>query len=256
MFNWLTGTAAVGVYQEGRDWDAHAAVTQEALESATLRADRIRLLALHGLHETARGERLEELRSEVETLVGDSTDPDDLFTLHMATANAALMSGDLETAYSSVIKAAGLPIQNPEVPLGLGLHAAIWSASLAQTRHIAARIVEQPLTGAWGQAWRLHATAAVAALEGRIAEALAGFRDGRARLLRLEQAFEVATWVVDAAVLLPAEPEVRAWAAEARPLLEELRAKPYLDKLDEALASAPPPSSGVRTESRAESPSA
>ncbi len=66
-----------------------------------------------------------------------------------------------------------------------------------------------------------------------------------------EQYFEVATWVIEAAVLLPGEPEVRTWASEARPLLEELRAKPYLDKLDEALASAPSAESAMPTESRA-----
>ena len=86
MFNWLAGTAAAGLYQEGRDWDSHAAVTQEALDSATLRPDRIRLRLLHGLHESARGERLDALRSEVTALVGDSTDPDDLFSLHMVIA--------------------------------------------------------------------------------------------------------------------------------------------------------------------------
>ena len=39
MYNWLAGTSAVGLYLEGRDWDAHAVIMQEALETATLRAD-------------------------------------------------------------------------------------------------------------------------------------------------------------------------------------------------------------------------
>jgi class 3 adenylate cyclase/predicted ATPase len=253
MFSWLAGTAAVGLYQEGREWDSYAAVTQEALDAATLRADRIRLRVLHGLHETARGERLDELRSELAALVGDSTDPDDLFALYMVTGTTALMVGDLETAYANASEAAELPTQSPEVGLGLALTAAIWSRNQERVHVTAAQIAEVPLTGAYGQAWRLHAAAAVAALEGRIPEALAGFRDARAGILALEQYFEAASRVVEAAVLLPAEPEVRTWASEARPLLEELRAKPYLDKLDEALASAPAPAPS-RSESRAETP--
>ena len=256
MFNWLAGTAAVGLYLEGRDWDAHAAIMQEALESATLRPDRLRLRVLQSLHQTARGERLDELPSEVADLVGDSTEPDDMLAVHMATGSTALVAGDLETAFAAALRAAQLPVQNPEVPLGLALTAAIWSRSLERTRDIAARVAELPLTGAYGQAWRLHAAAAVAALEGRTAEALAGFREARARLLALEQRFDVATWVVEAAILLPAEQEVRAWAAEARPLLEELRARPYLDKLDEVLASATAPSAAARAESPAETPTA
>lgn len=57
------------------------------------------------------------------------------------------------------------------------------------------------------------------------------------------------------AVLLPDDPTIRALATESRPLMVELRAKPYLDKLDEALASTPAPTA-VRAESRAQTPSA
>jgi hypothetical protein len=95
--------------------------------------------------------------------------------------------------------------------------------------------------GPTGKAEIAHAHAAVAALEGRTSEALAGFRDVRATLGRLEQHFDAALRAIDAAVLLPDEAEVRAWAEDVRPLLEDLRARPYLAKLDEALASASSP---------------
>jgi hypothetical protein len=173
----------------------------------------------------------------------------------MVTGNTALMAGDTETAYANGVKASRLPTQNPEVALGLALTASIWSRNAERVGTTAAEVAEVPLTGAYGQAWRRHAAAAVAALEGRTAEALAGFREARAGMLALEQYFECAGWVVEAAVLLPAEPEVRAWADDIRPLLHELRAKPYLDRLDEALASVPAPAPS-RSESRAESPTA
>ncbi|MGH2418313.1 MAG: AAA family ATPase [Candidatus Limnocylindria bacterium] len=238
MYNWALATAGTGLYSEGRGWDAHVAQMREALEDARLPHDRLRLRVLLGLLESARGERLEDLMSEISDLVGDSTEPDDLFSLYMARGNTSLVSGDPDAAYRDAMKSLETVSQNPEVPIGLAVRAAIWSRNLDHARHAAALRAEVP-AGAFGAAEVARADAAVAALEGRTAEAIAGFHDARVRLERLEQMFEAATYVVDAAVLLPGEPEVRAWAAEVRPLLEELRARPYLDRLDTALASAP-----------------
>ena len=172
----------------------------------------------------------------------------------MVTANTSLMAGDGETAYANALKAVQLATQNPEVALGLALSAAIWSRDSDHAAQIATQMASAAPTGPYFQAWRIHASAAVSALEGRTAEAIGGFRDSRARLIAMQQHFEAATWVVEAAILLPGEAEVRAWASEVRPLLEELRAKPFLDKLDEVLTSAQTPSAGAKAESRAESP--
>ena len=238
-FNWLAGGAATGLYAEGRDWDAHAAVLREALEKATLRADRGRLRILLGLHETARGERLEELVAELSEIAGDSTDMETRSSILMATADATLVSGNTERAYRSAMDAFELHPQDPEVPLGLAMRAAIWSANLERAQLVWSHIAELPSTGALTETMRQHSAAAVAALEGRIAEAVAGFRKARFRLEQLQQRFTAACCSIDAAVLLPGEPEVRGWAAEIRPLLEELRVRPYIERLDEALASVP-----------------
>jgi tetratricopeptide (TPR) repeat protein len=239
-YNWAIGTAAAFLYGEGHDWDAHAAVMREALEGATLAHDRLRLRILLALLETPRGERTSELVAELTELVGDSTEPDDLFALYMARGDAALVSGDTDTAYSDAMLAVEVQSQNPEVPLSLAARAAIWSKNLDRARQTAAHRASLPSTGAFSQAELARQEAAVAALEGRTADAVAGFRDARERLVRLEQMFEAATTVVDAAVLLPGEREVQAWAAEVRPFLEDLRARPFVDKLDEALASVQP----------------
>jgi class 3 adenylate cyclase/tetratricopeptide (TPR) repeat protein len=257
MYNWAIGTTAAFLYGEGHDWDAHATLMREALEGATLVHDRLRLRILLALLETPRGERTSELVAELIELVGDSTEPDDLFSLYMARGDAALVSGDTETAYSNAMLAVELLSQNPEVPLSLAARAAAWAKNLDRARQTAAHRASLPSTGAFSQAELARQQAAVAALEGRAADAVAGFRDARERFVRLEQMFEATTTVVDAAVLLPGEREVQAWAAEVRPFLEELRARPFLDKLDEALASAP--ASGAlsgRPEVRAETPTA
>ena len=253
-FMWSAGNAAAGLYAEGRDWDEHAALLREALESATQPGDRMRLRVFLGLHETARGEGMAELLAETRALVGDSTDPDYRFALLMVTADTALVSGDLETAFRSAMSILDHPTQNPEVPLAEALRAAIWAQDLERVRLAGVRITDLPATGAWTLALRQHASAAVAALEGRAPEALAGFREARAGSRRLEQWFEAACYTVDAAVLLPTEPEVRDWADEARVLLEELRARPYLEKLDEALAAPPSAERSSSVEARSEAP--
>lgn len=257
MYSWTLSTGGTGLFSEGRGWDAHMAQMREALEDATLPHDRLRLRILLSLIETARGEHLGELVADITRLVGDSTEPDDLFGLYMARGNVALVTGNPEDAYRNALLAVEMMSQNPEVPLGLAVRAAIWARDLDRARHAAQLRADVP-AGALGRAEIAHVEGAVAALEGRTAEAIAKLQDARERLERLEQMFEAACYVVDAAVLLPGETEVRAWAAEVRPLLEELRARPYLDRLDMALASAPEaPSNVARTEARiAETPGA
>ncbi|MBA3740696.1 MAG: hypothetical protein H0W98_06085 [Chloroflexi bacterium] len=254
MFNWLAGTAAAALYEEGRDWDAHAAVMAQALEAATLRADRQRLTSLASLVEFARGERLDENLSRVTELVGENTDVADLFALYMVRSHHGLVSGDLDTAYRSAMDVYDLHSQNPEVPTDAALHPAIWSRDLDRTRAVAKVAHDLRTTGPLTRTIVDHADAAVAALEGRTAEAVTGFRAARTTLLRFEQAFTAARYAVDAAVLLPDHPEVRAWADDARLVLEGLRARPYLEKLDEALAAPPSADRSSSVEARFEAP--
>jgi hypothetical protein len=240
MYNWTIGTAAGGLYFEGRDWDENGALVREALEQATLMHDRTRLRIMLSFHEIARGENTEQILADLAEFVGDSTEPDDLFSLYMARAGVALVNGDTESAFRNAMAILDLDAQNPEIAMLVALRAAIWSRDLERTRRVAALRATLP-AGPFGKAEIAHGNAAVAALEGRTADALAGFRDVRTTLDRLQQHFDAALRAVDAAVLLPDEAEIHAWADEARPLLEDLRARPYLAKLDEALASASSP---------------
>ena len=49
MYNFLVGTSATGLHDEGHDWEPHAALMREALETATIAADRIRIRGLIAL---------------------------------------------------------------------------------------------------------------------------------------------------------------------------------------------------------------
>ena len=84
---------------------------------------------------------------------------------------------------------------------------------------------------------RQRAQAGNDALSGHTAEALAGFASVMRGYRQRNAPFYVAaTGVTMCAVLDPSLPEVKAAEAEAREILEELRARAWLDRLDEALA--------------------
>ena len=70
----------------------------EALDMATLPADRGRLRVLIGAIETERGIGVDELVDEVTEVYGGSEDVEDQFALFMATSNVALAVGDAREA--------------------------------------------------------------------------------------------------------------------------------------------------------------
>jgi class 3 adenylate cyclase/tetratricopeptide (TPR) repeat protein len=80
--------------------------------------------------------------------------------------------------------------------------------------------------------------AGIAALEGRSAEAVAGYREALRAYGHLGLAFEQAAAAVDMATLLPSSeltaPEPRAAIEAARATLERLGAGPFLDRLERA----------------------
>ena len=141
------------------------------------------------------------------------------------------------------MKAFALQSQNPEIPLLLAGRAAIVSRNLDHARHVGRLLAEMPGAGLLTQAWRTTAPPRSPPWRAAVGEAVSGFLDVDARMRNLEQFFDAAEFAVDAAVLLPDNPEIRALVERARPLLVELRAKPLLDRLDAALAGASPVSS-------------
>ena len=114
MYHWLIAHATFGVRAEARDWDAHMERLREALESATVRSDRMRLRSYLSVLESSRGEGLETIGIELTEMLGDSVDPDDQFAVAMGMSYAALLSGDTDTAYSLALEAEGLATQSPE----------------------------------------------------------------------------------------------------------------------------------------------
>ncbi|ONM65376.1 hypothetical protein B0B28_30655, partial [Pseudomonas aeruginosa] len=108
----------------------------------------------------------------------------------------------------------------------------------------AAAITEQlPTTGRMTRIQRRHAAAAVAAVRGDVAGALAEFAAVNRDLVELGERYTAAAHMLDVAALLPEEPAARALAEAWRRLLEELEASVDLAFLDSLppLAATPGP---------------
>jgi hypothetical protein len=81
----------------------------------------------------------------------------------------------------------------------------------------------------------------LAALDGRRADALAGFTDAVRRWRDLGFEFEAAVCALNFVTTIGgSEPEVRAAAEDARAVFERLGAQPFMKRLDAAVRSSQP----------------
>jgi class 3 adenylate cyclase/tetratricopeptide (TPR) repeat protein len=238
IYDWQLGNLAAYSYSTGDDWDGVLAQLHDAYETTELRTDRLRLRTLMSVIELERGNDAAGIVDEIRDLVGDSEEPDARFSLRMAGAHAAFVRGDYTGAWRAASDLARSPTQNPEVPAGLALRAAIANADANQIRDAAELHASLRQSGAWSAAFRRMSEAAVAAVEGRTAEAKAGFLHVLAELERLGIHVEAALAAVNAVALLPDQPEIRARALVARTILERVGARPAIDQLDRALGDS------------------
>jgi class 3 adenylate cyclase/tetratricopeptide (TPR) repeat protein len=92
--------------------------------------------------------------------------------------------------------------------------------------------------GAYFDRERLCLRAGLAAIEGRRDEAVAGFRESARAARQLDDPWGLAETLLDAVITLGADdPEVAAFAGEARLIFERSQARALLDRLDEALGT-------------------
>ena len=240
MYIWLVGGLGTGLYDEGREWDAHVTLLRDALETAVLPYDRGRLRISLGLFEFARGENLDDVVADLTDLAQQTTESDLTLAVHMFTADRARIRGDGDLGFARIMEGAKLQVQNPEIAALASVDTAVWARNLEHLRIAHGLVAALPQSGKLAVAFRLHADGTLAAMEGRSGEAIEGLRAARTTMLELGQRFVAARMDINAAILLPGHREVRAWAAESTPLLVELRARPYLERLESALGTAAP----------------
>ncbi|HET7726317.1 MAG TPA: adenylate/guanylate cyclase domain-containing protein [Candidatus Limnocylindrales bacterium] len=235
MYNWILGVVAMLRYSQGRDWDEQVRLLREAHEEAGLPADRLRLRGLASVFETARGEHLEAYDTEVRTLIAQEGDVDDRVVILLTASGTARALGRPTEAYATAMELWALAPPNPELPLLAALGAAIEEGDAAHIREAASRLLEGTVTGASIACMKAHARGAIAAADGRVEDAVRSFLAAHDGYTELGLTFEAAIAAIEALTALPDAPELRARVDAVRPLLEDLRARPWLDRLDRAL---------------------
>ena len=192
-----------------------------------------------------RGEAIDDDLAALRALQGgsaaDSTLAGDRLDLELS---LRLADGRLSECRSAAHEMARTSSLNAPAAYNVAVRAALWlrdpAAAAQDLAALDATGVRGPLVALRRTAFR----AGIAALEGRSPEARSLYAEARRGLLDRGVAFEAALVAIDMATLLgPGDPDAAAAASEARPILEQLGARPFVERLEAALrgAGAPAP---------------
>ncbi|MEP7040553.1 MAG: hypothetical protein ABI864_03165, partial [Chloroflexota bacterium] len=178
-----------------------------------------------------------------------------------AMANAALANGRLRDARTAWRHLADQDSVNAPEFRYRAARPAMWDGDVEAARTDLAALDATGVHGSVVELRRMTIRAGLTALEGRTADALALYRGALRGWRDLGLTWDEALTGIDMATLLePSDPEVITVAESSRQTFIRLGAKPFLQRLDAALArstSANSPSSVARepTESRSATPS-
>jgi hypothetical protein len=232
----MVGNAVSSAIRTG-DWGWASALVDEWLENEItggfyleLYVDRAVLTALTGGDPTADVAAAEEL---LPTMEGDPQ-----YASYVAWARAwqAFVNRDLAATRRHAEASADTTSYFVAISLPLGGRAALWAGDAVGAAEVLARLDASTLKGQAVTLDRATLRAGLAALEGRRADAVAGYREVLRGWRQLGLAFDEALATLDLAIVLaPTEREMAeapAAIATARETLTRLGAKPLLARLD------------------------
>jgi tetratricopeptide (TPR) repeat protein len=184
-----------------------------------------------------RDEPTDELMAALEALPDREGDIVKGTAIWFARGVIAYGAGQFELARQSIRKAGDLHSQAEAETNLFAARSSLHLGDAAAAAADLARVDASPRRGRAIDTDRLIIRAGIAALEGRPAEALAGYRQALGTWRDLGLAWDEALLAIDMATFLdPAEPEVRAAADAAHEILIGLRATAFIDRLDAALS--------------------
>jgi class 3 adenylate cyclase/tetratricopeptide (TPR) repeat protein len=186
------------------------------------------------------GEPVDGLMARIEAIVGEVSDPSAAADLLSDRASLALLDGDYAQAARLELAAADLGSQITHIYLSFAIRGLILAGDVKGARAAFARFREVAAGHAIDVSLGIAATAGIAALEGRRDEAIEGYREALARLSAIHLDWVVAVVGFEFVTIIGADhPATREAAARSRAIFERVGARPWLAKLDAALASRP-----------------
>jgi class 3 adenylate cyclase/tetratricopeptide (TPR) repeat protein len=238
MGEWLLWSAVSNEYDLGDDWNGPLAEIEEVLARGTTAANEHRFLFAALMFRASRGDP--EAPAYLERIVdagkrtteAGATDAEDAIRgIH------TLMAGDLIQAYEILLGTAGRYAQFIPVAMPWAIRAAVWARDVDRIATAVERFAAAPFSGPISLAIIAAGRAAIDGLEGRTADAVERFRESIRSFADMELHTYRALTTVDMVMLLGArDAETRAAADDARAILERLGARPFRERLDDAMA--------------------
>jgi hypothetical protein len=233
----MVGNGTVCAIRTG-DWEWAETLLAEWLQKEMaaqfyleLFVDRAIFTALHG------GDPSADI-GEAEALLPGMSDVQYASYVHWARAWAALCAGRLEDAVRDATTAVDVMSVFAPLAFPIAARGALWGGDLRAVTGAAGRIELSPLRGTAIALDLATIRAGVASIEGRRADAIAGYREVFRGWRAVGLPFDEALAVVDmATVLAPSEremPEASDAIEQARSTLSRLGARPFLARLDGA----------------------
>ena len=235
---WLNGMGNYGfaAFLAG-DWDGPLAEVESVLAEDLSSRDRLIILSNALLFRASRGEDVSQALADMTRLGDDMSARWELFAADPIAA-AALAAGDLKKARDQFMVIVDADPGAGGDYLYRATRASTWARDLADAKVLADRYRDMGEFGPVAGARQATISAGIAALEGRPKEALALYRDALRGWRAANLVWDEALTGIDMAELLdPAEPEVAAAIISTRAILERLRAAPFIERLDAALAA-------------------
>ena len=226
-----------GISVRTGDWDLALAELEAELGGEMDLSDRRGLLGSALVFRALRGQLATDELAQFEAMFVDATDPVNQSNMLDVLASCAFGEGRLGDAQGHARRASELAY----FPGGhvMAVRSTLWAHDLEAARSTVASF---EATGAHGpalEANRVTLRAGIAALEGHTADALALYRDALRAWRDLGLPWDEALCAIDMATLLdPGEREVREAAEAARETLARLGAKPFLERLEAAMAGS------------------
>jgi class 3 adenylate cyclase/tetratricopeptide (TPR) repeat protein len=232
---WLMGNIAYAVLLDGRRWDETIVELDDLLVDRELTGLTLRLVPTRAWFDAIRGEPVDEAIAITERQLEGASAPETRLALLFVEALRDMVAGDLAAARDRMLSVSSADWDS--LVLFWAVHPILWAGDLDGARALAERIAAGPdARTTVMEVTRLSADAGIAALEGRTDDAIALFEETRDRFAAIEWRLLRAFVGIDAIALLgPDEPAARAMAADARAILLELRAAPFVARLDAVL---------------------
>ena len=227
----LTNNAIACATRTG-DWDW--ALEREAeLRALDLEPEDLLSLTDTPIIRACRGVDVSSTLAELEELARTLSDPSQVGVLGVVQGMQDLVAGRDADAFDRGMRAAEASVTVVGAATSLAGHAAAWRGDLAGARQAHASLEAGGVHGPALEASRRTMRAVIAALEGRTGEAAGGFRDAARQWRDLGLSFDLALCHLDLLATLGTTGNgATAAADEARMILLELQAEPFLRRLE------------------------